>query len=100
MNQELRNEISERNEDALLLDGHDNAIMGMATIPSIGTIVLYDTEIIIKNLMRDGMDYEEAVEFFMFNIDGAYHGQGTPGMFTRLASLEGDNESDVDEDKP
>lgn len=100
MNDEIRNEIAERNDGALLIDGHDNAIMGMATIPGIGPIVLYDPEIIVKNLVRDGMPYEDAVEYFMFNIDGAYHGDGTPAMFTRLASLEGDNESDVDEDQP
>jgi hypothetical protein len=100
MNNEIRSEISERNEDAMLLDGHDNAIMGMVEIPGIGDIVLYDPQIIVKNLMDGGMTYEEAVEFFMFNINGAYFGTNTPAMFIRLATLEGDNESDVDEDKP
>jgi vacuolar-type H+-ATPase catalytic subunit A/Vma1 len=76
------------------------AIMGMVEIPGIGDIVLYDPKIIVNNLMNGGMTYEEAVEFFMFNINGAYFGTNTPAMFIRLATLEGDNESDVDEDKP
>lgn len=100
MSNEIRSEIADRNEEALMIDGHDNAIMGMVEIPGMGDIVLYDPEIIVKNLMKHDMSREEALEFFMFNINGAYLGTGTPAMFVKLASLEEDNESDVDEDEP
>ena len=63
-------------EGALLLDGHDNAIMGISTCFNSIKIV-YSYSKIIANLEKD-MNHEEAEEFFEFNIRGAYLGDGTP----------------------
>jgi hypothetical protein len=61
-------------EPFLIADGYDDCILGY-----VGPKVVYDAEKVIQTLMdRDGMDYEEAVEFFGFNIEGAYVGEGTP----------------------
>ena len=35
-----------------------------------------------KMISQDGMEYEEAIEFFDFNIKGAWMGEGTPCFFT------------------
>jgi hypothetical protein len=41
-------------------------------------VLVYDAEIIRENLMKEGMDSEEAREFIEFNIEGAYMGKDTP----------------------
>ena len=65
----------------LMIDGHDNAILGPACIWRGNTqvsVLVYDAEIIRENLMKEGMDSEEAREFIEFNIEGAYMGEDTP----------------------
>lgn len=65
----------------LKIDGHDNAILGPACIWRSNTrvdVLVYDAEIIRGNLMKEGMDSEEAREFIEFNIEGAYVGEDTP----------------------
>jgi hypothetical protein len=72
-------EISEINPDALTCDGFDEAIIGMAERINLGPVVAYDIDKIIKIMIeRDGMSYEEAFEFFEFNILGAWVGEFTP----------------------
>lgn len=80
-----REEISEINPDALLLDGFDEAIIGMAERINLGPVVAYDIEKILDIMIeRDEMTYEEAMEFFDFNIQGAWMGEFTPIYITKL----------------
>ena len=68
--------ISDEYPDLLTLDGFDEAIIGV--VERIGLLaVCYDKHKILKILMRD-MNYEEAVEYYEFNILGAYMGEHTP----------------------
>jgi hypothetical protein len=63
------------------IDGHDNAVIGVAFTwrdQNQVQVLIYDAEIIRENLMRDGMDAEEAREYIEFNIEGAYVGEDTP----------------------
>jgi len=65
----------------LKIDGHDNAILGPAMIWRNNTtvdVLVYDAEIIRDNLVKQGMDSEEAREYIEFNIEGAYVGEHTP----------------------
>lgn len=65
----------------LKINGHGNAILGPACIwrdHARVQVLVYDAEIIRENLMKDGMDSEEAREFIEFNIEGAYVGENTP----------------------
>ncbi len=65
----------------LKIDGHDNAILGPAMIWRDSTtvnVLVYDAEIIRSNLVKEGMDSEEAREYIEFNIEGAYMGEHTP----------------------
>lgn len=59
---------------------YNQAIIGIVTHPDkVSKAVLYDEELVIKALIReDGMDEDEAREFFDFNIIGAYVGPKTP----------------------
>ena len=62
----------------LFADGYDKAIAGVVWDGE-RTRVVYKTEKILKILMdRDGMTYDEASEFFDFNVAGAYMGVYTP----------------------
>jgi hypothetical protein len=63
----------------LVADGYDEAVLGIARRCSQPDLIAYDVEKIIEILMtRDDMTYEDAVEFFDFNIAGAWVGEETP----------------------
>lgn len=75
------------NEEMLLADGFDLAIIGVAEICG-NTICAYDYNKCLDILvMRDGMTYEDAEEFMEFNVVGSYMGANTP-CFIRLFSDE------------
>ena len=61
----------------LFADGYDKAIAGVIWDGE-RTRVVYITEKILSILMEDDMTYEEAVEFFDFNIAGSHMGEYTP----------------------
>tara|TARA_R100000544_G_scaffold35750_1_gene23328 strand:- start:995 stop:1249 length:255 start_codon:yes stop_codon:yes gene_type:complete len=72
-------EVSEYNEEALIADGLDEALIGVAERINLGPVAAYSVEKIYEILMnRDGMTYEEAIEFFDYNIKGAWMGEYTP----------------------
>ena len=72
---ELKDGIREANDMAMLVDGHDNALVGWSTD---GIAIYRISEIIGTLIDRDGMSREEAMEYFDFNILGAYVGEYTP----------------------
>jgi hypothetical protein len=72
---ELLETISEFNPEAKLADGFDDSILGYDTKGR----VIYSVNSILDTLVnRDGMDYDEAQEYFGFNIECAYIGEYTP----------------------
>ena len=71
----LKDEIRRINPDAMLVDGHDDSLAGWDTQ---GRAIYFIDHIIGTLIERDGMTAEEAVEFFDFNIAGAYVGEYTP----------------------
>ena len=73
--EELKEAISNANERAMLVDGHDDALAGYDTQ---GRAIYFVDAIIGRLMQRDGMTQEEATEFFDFNIAGAYVGEYTP----------------------
>jgi hypothetical protein len=92
-----REEIAEINPDALMCDGFDEAIIGMAERINLEPIVAYSTEKVIEILMRDmevdekdleegesveNVKYQMAYEYFEYNIKGAWMGEFTPIFIT------------------
>lgn len=72
---ELLESISEFNPEAKLADGFNDSILGYDTKGR----VIYSVNSILDTLVnRDGMDYDEAQEYFGFNIECAYIGEYTP----------------------
>jgi len=70
----------------LKLDDFDDCILGVAEGINIsnlvdGEVLVYDSAKIVEKLSLD-MSQEEAVEYFEFNILGAYMGKTTP-IFVR-----------------
>ena len=71
-------------EDILFADGFDEAIIGVVFVHNEKTNekqtrVVYDTEVCLEVLMeRDSMSYDEASEFFDFNVANAHMGVYTP----------------------
>ena len=62
-------------EELLFVDGFDVAIIGIDTVTY---RVVYNKEIMIEVLIAEGMSYEDALEHFSYNIEGAYVGDKTP----------------------
>jgi len=72
----LKNKLVKLDPELLFADGYDDCIIGMtfrADVP----VVIYSADRMIEKLAKD-MSYEEAQEFFDFNIEGAYMGERTP----------------------
>jgi chorismate mutase len=63
-------------EDFLVATGFDNAVIGI----DIQTMrVIYSVQKCIDILMNDhGMNDEDALEYFEYNVSGAYVGEKTP----------------------
>ncbi len=72
----------EEYSDAELLsaDGFDDAILGVAVLKqnNVQVLVYSRTKCIEILMTRDGMTEEEALEYFDFNVEGAYMGEKTP----------------------
>tara|TARA_B100001094_G_scaffold282126_1_gene294026 strand:- start:658 stop:957 length:300 start_codon:yes stop_codon:yes gene_type:complete len=62
----------------MVMDGYDDCIIGVVERFGQSPIVCYDKVKIIQKLESDGMDNEEAEEFFRFNQLGAGMGDLTP----------------------
>lgn len=83
MNQELRETLAEFNEEMILADGLDGAIIGVGQRGAL-SVALYDAELVIAILRTElGMEEEEAREHFDYNILGSWMGEYTP-MFCHL----------------
>ena len=65
-------------DGAIIYDGFEAALVGFGyqfNYP----VAVYDKERCLEILTeRDGMSWEEAVEYFEFNVSGAWVGESTP----------------------
>ena len=63
-------------------DGLEDSVIGQASIWNGNKrveVLVYDADKMIKVFVdRDGMSEEEANEYILFNIEGAYIGEDTP----------------------
>ena len=70
--------VMDENEDAIFFDGFDDAIIGVGAKANADPVIVYDEQKIIANLMAGGLDYDDALDHYYFNIKGAYIGENTP----------------------
>lgn len=72
-------------EEALVMTGYDDCVIGILERFGMEPIVVYDKEKVIEQLMEEGCDsYEGALEYYEFNQLGGWHGEKTPAYLVRL----------------
>ena len=79
----LRKQINEHlesmGENALLMDGFDEALIGFSQRINEPLLAVYSWEKMVDVCIeRDGMDDEEAEEYISYNCIGAWVGEQTP----------------------
>lgn len=87
MNKTLHEKVEEylgEDEEVMLADGFEDAFIGIGRQFSNPPCAIYDREKCIKILIEDGMDYEEAEEYFEYNVQGAYVGESTPMFIKKI----------------
>ena len=81
----------------LKADGFDDAVIGIGQRCGQEDIIVYDAQKCIKILVeRDGIEFEEAREFFEFNTLGAWVGKTTPIFVWKRTLEEIDDEQRVE----
>ena len=66
----------------MTMDGYDDCVVGYAERYGMDTVVAYDKTKVLEKLQKDGMTIEEALEWFDFNMIGAWVGEHTPIFIT------------------
>ena len=80
-----RERLSDLDEDVLVVEGFDDAIVGYAERCGQPMIAVYDRAKCIDVLVeRDGLTHEEAEAFFEESVIGAWLGERTPLFLTRV----------------
>lgn len=74
----LKERLQDQDDEFLTLDGHDSACVGIGRRCSKEPLLVYSREKILENLVKQGMNEEEAEEYLEFNIAGAWVGDLTP----------------------
>lgn len=65
--------------ECLVLDDHKNALLGIGEhYSSHGPVAIYDINIIVQNLVSEGMSEEEAEEYYQFNILDGFVAENQP----------------------
>jgi hypothetical protein len=68
----------------MVADGFDDAIIG---VDDNNLKIVYDIDKVIDILIKDGMDVDEAIEYYEYNIAGAYVGENTPSFIRLITEL-------------
>jgi hypothetical protein len=76
--------LDDNDEPLLVCDGLEHAFIGVVEWFGQPPIACYDIDLIIDGYIEQGMTYEEADEFFHFNVLGAYVGPRTPSFIRRM----------------
>lgn len=67
-------------EPYIILTGLDDCIVGVIERFGMEPVLLYDTRKVLAKLQKDGMTYEEALEYYSYNIIGGWFGDRTPAF--------------------
>jgi len=73
--------MNELNDEALYPDGYENEIIGIVMTYNRHLFLMDSDAIINKMINEEHITFEEAQEYFDYNIKGAYVGENTP-VFT------------------
>lgn len=85
--EQIESHLLEMDESALLMDGFEEAFIGFTRRINEPLLAVYDWKKMVDVLVqRDGMDYDEAVEYIDYNCLGAWVGERTPLIVMPLFS--------------
>jgi hypothetical protein len=82
-------------EDILIPDGFEEAFVGIATQFN-KPIAIFDRQKCLEILCKD-MSSEEAIEYFFYNVEGAYVGENTPAFLDIFIPSENKTEKHIAE---
>lgn len=78
----IADQLSEENPDALLADGFEQALIGIARRIGQPSLAVYDISKCLSILVKKHkLTEDEAIEFFEFNVIGSWMGENTPVFF-------------------
>ena len=77
--------LKEEYPDLLIMDGYDEAIIGVVTRMGL-EVICYDLDKVIKILMKQGMDEQDAWDWYQFNMAGSWIGEQTPVFLERMTA--------------
>ncbi len=69
--------LKEREESAVFADGLEEAFIGIG-YQNYSPVAIYSKSKAIQCFIKEGMDEEQAYEYFDYNVAGAYVGGATP----------------------
>lgn len=75
---DIKEILAEENEDAVVFDGIDEAIVGIGYNQGKYPVLIYDEEKVLDIYIKNGMSPEEAMEYFEYNTLGTQVDEGTP----------------------
>ena len=79
-----RAQLAQLDPEILTADGFDDALIGYVERCGQPTIAAYDVPKCIQVLQDQGMTEDAAIEYFNFNVQGAWLGDRTPAWLTLL----------------
>tara|TARA_R110001583_G_scaffold112446_1_gene261839 strand:+ start:929 stop:1213 length:285 start_codon:yes stop_codon:yes gene_type:complete len=69
-----------------IYDDFEDAFVGFAQRCGQPRLAVYDRHICVAILVEEhGMDIQEAMEYFEFNVDGSWVGNDTPLIFNKMS---------------
>ena len=78
-------ELLDEDQEVLLADGYEDAFIGISFQTGNPPHAVYDRKKCIDILVADGMDEEEADEYFVYNVQGTrYDGVAMPAFLVTL----------------
>ena len=84
MENNKRELINDSFPEAMVMDGYDDCILGVIERMGMDPIVCYDKQMVLMKLQCEGMSDEEAIEWYEYNMVGAWVGDTTPCFLNTL----------------
>jgi hypothetical protein len=73
-----------KDNECLLADRFDSALIGITD--GINSVAVYDSNLCIELLIKEGMSDIDAIEHFYYNVAGSYVGDKTPVFIKQLTT--------------
>lgn len=83
----MRESLTEIDANIVFVEGFDDALLGFVERFGCPTVAVYDRSKCIQSLITEGMNIDEAEEYFEFNVIGAYVGEYTPYFITFFTQI-------------